>query len=111
MTIRRKTSVSMAVIGLVLSFVHSNGWSYLMKTKQAYRNAGISAPSWVKVELTGRKKSITGGPYELNVTYFEVSSVEGNEWVHSNEITVCEPEREVTYTDESLKWFVANNLV
>jgi hypothetical protein len=30
MTVRRKTSVLMAVIGLVLSFVPSNGWSYLV---------------------------------------------------------------------------------
>jgi hypothetical protein len=41
-TIRRKTSVLMAVIGLVLSFVLSNGWRYLVSNlKVGWLNTAI----------------------------------------------------------------------
>jgi hypothetical protein len=108
MILLMKTSVLMAVIGLVLSFVPSNGWRYLMKTKQAYRrlpttSAGTPWGDWNEVELTGRAKSITGGPSNRKELYYEVQHKGHTSWVPSNQITVCEPVEEVIYMDEGLE--------
>jgi hypothetical protein len=108
MTVRRKTSVLMAVIGLVLLFVPSNGWRYLMKTKQAYRrlptpSGSLQWSEWKEVELTGRAKSVTGGPSNLKKLYYELKSKNSCErWVPSDQITVCDPVEEVIYMDEAL---------
>jgi hypothetical protein len=101
MNLRRKTSVLMAVIGLVLSFVPSNGWRYLVKTKQAYRSKWCPHDAkykWHEVELTGRGKTIIGGPDNLDQLFYEVKLANHLvEWVPSDKITVCEPVEEKVY--------------
>lgn len=86
-----------------------------MKTKQAYRrlpttSSGTPWGDWREVELTGRAKSITGGPSNRKELYYEVESKRQVLWVPSNQITVCEPVEEVIYMDEALK-VVAIDLV
>ena len=86
-----------------------------MKTKQAYRrlptiSVGTPWGDWHEVDLTGRAKSITGGPSNRKELYYEVQGKGQVLWVPSNQITVCEPVEEVIYMDEALK-VVAIDLV
>jgi hypothetical protein len=54
MTVRRKTSVLMAVIGLVLSFAPSNGWRYLVSNDRTMAMA---------LKLAGEKLRTSGWNY------------------------------------------------
>ena len=72
-----------------------------MKTKQAYRSKWCPYDlkyKWVEVELTGRGKTIIGGPDNLDQLFYEVKLANHLvEWVPSDKITVCEPVEEKVY--------------
>ena len=79
-----------------------------MKTKQAYRrlpttSSGTPWGDWREVELTGRAKSITGGPSNRKELYYEVQGKGQVLWVPSNQITVCDRVEEVIFVCEALK--------
>ena len=80
-----------------------------MKTKQAYRrlpttSVGTPWGDWHEVELTGRAKSITGGPSNRKELYYEVQGKGSCErWVPSDQITVCDKVEEVIFVCEALK--------
>ena len=79
-----------------------------MKTKQAYRrlpttSVGTPWGEWNEVDLTGRAKSITGGPSNRKELYYEVKSKGLVIWVPSDQITVCDKVEEVIFVCEALK--------
>jgi hypothetical protein len=110
---RGYVELSKGHIGLVrMTYDHNSIYCYqeetTMKTKQAYRRqptTSVGKPwgDWHEVELTGRAKSITGGPSNRKELYYEVKRSRTSSWVPSDQITVCEPVKEVIYMDEALE--------